>query len=119
MEHIMLGWKKANRTYHFYDGYSQESICHNAGFDIFSSSKEQQFLSEYEITPDMPICQKCRKKRKKDIVNTIKEYHKEQEGFWDTSYKCPNCKTAIMFYNKSKNPQHFCTVCKTTVELPV
>ena len=74
----------------------------------FTEAREQNMGSRY----DRPH------KKFRQITDKLSSKHSEnQEGDWRNTV-CPNCKTPVIFFNKSRKKEHYCTVCKNDVTLP-
>lgn len=74
----------------------------------FTESRERGIGSRYD---------RSRKKFRQTIDRLSSKHSENQEGDWRNTV-CPNCKTPVIFFNKSRKKEHYCTVCKNHVTLP-
>lgn len=117
MEGLTHGWKKSVTDYHYFDNRSLTAICSPNVTYVNSVFKTNEFLTESELDIGMNVCNKCYSARQHQISGTIIQHHKESTGFWDNTHVCPECKTAVIFFNTSKSNEHLCTVCNEMVVL--
>jgi uncharacterized paraquat-inducible protein A len=89
---------------------------------------DDSFTIDQILAMDEKFCPKCIAKLKSIRLNKLSafEYWLRPSSFskkpdlekWQFTI-CPNCKTHVMFLNLKHKQEHYCTVCKTNVILPM
>jgi len=132
---------RGEHTLHYVVEKIDASLC--TRYKLISQLKDRISFGTFDESQKCTVCEKGLpiflksgftpiELKERSLLAKIKKSHKNYEqklanqsplnkiddkGDWRNTV-CPECKTPVIFFNKSRKKEHYCTVCKKLVTLP-